>query len=82
MGVTEDQKVDIYAGTCGALEPTPLYALEPVVTDTMSSVTTLDVGFEELTNGGLAIAIRASADAGEAVLACNEIPTQTAEAVG
>jgi hypothetical protein len=45
----------------------------------MSSVTTLDVGFDELTDGGHAVVIRASTDEGEAVLACNEIPMRGEE---
>jgi hypothetical protein len=47
----------------------------------MSSVTSLDVSFDELTDGGHAIAIRASAEEGEAVLACNEIPNRVTEAI-
>jgi hypothetical protein len=71
IGTTEEAQVGIYTGTCADLAPAPAYALEPVRTRTMSSVTTLDVGFEALTDGGHVVAIRAGADDGGAVLACN-----------
>jgi len=54
----------------------------PVVAETMSSATTLDVDFDVLTDGGHAIAIRAGADEGAVVLACNEIPSAAAPATG
>jgi hypothetical protein len=76
VGPTEEDQVGIYAGMCDALEPAPAFELEPVLPETMSSVTTLDVGFDVLTNGGYAIAIHDSAEQGAAVLACNEIPNQ------
>ena len=82
VGPTDEDRVGIYAGTCDALEPTPAFALEPVLPETMSSVTTLDVGFDVLTTGGYAISIHDSADAGAALLACNEIPSQAAAAAG
>ena len=81
-GTTKDDPVGIYVGMCDALAPMPIFELEPVDAETLSSVTTLDVGFAELTNGGHALAIRASADEGAAVLACNEIPTENPEATG
>jgi hypothetical protein len=76
IGTTESAQLGIYEGTCDDLEPVPTSALEPAHAETMSSVTSLPVGFEDLTDGGHAIAIRASADEGEAVLACNEIPAR------
>jgi hypothetical protein len=82
VGTTEEAQVGIHTGTCADLEPMPTYDLEPVLTETMSSVTTLDIGFEDLTEGGHAIVIRASADDGGATLACNEIPTRDDEATG
>ena len=66
VGTTEEAQVGIHMGTCADLEPMPTYDLEPVLTETMSSVTTLDVGFEELTDGRHAIVIQASADVGGA----------------
>ena len=82
VGTTEQAQVGIYTGTCGNFAPPPAYALEPVLTTTMASVTTLDAGFETLTDGGHVLVIRASEDEGGAVLACNEIPSQTAAATG
>jgi hypothetical protein len=82
VGTTEQAQVGIYTGTCGNFAPPPVYALEPVLTTTMASVTTLDVGFETLTDGANVVAIRASEDEGGAVLACNEIPSGAAAATG
>ena len=79
IGTTELVQVGIYAGACGDLGPTPAYDLEPVMTESMSSVTTLDVGLDALIAGGHAIAIRASTEKGGAVLACNEIPVRDNE---
>jgi len=82
VGTTERAQVGIYTGMCDDLEPAPVYELEPVVAETMSSATTLDVGFDVLTDGGHAIAIRAGTDEGAVVLACNEIPSAAAPATG
>jgi hypothetical protein len=78
VGTTEQAQVGIYTGTCGNFAPPPAYALEPVLATTLSSVTTLDAGFETLTDGAHLVAISASEDEGGAVLACNEIPSQAA----
>jgi len=82
IGTTESAQPGIYAGTCDDLEPVPVFVLEPAHAETMSSVTILPVGFEELTDGGHAIAIRAGTNEGEAVLACNKIPARDGEATG
>ena len=76
IGTAESAQLGIYAGTCDALESIPTSILEPVIAESMSSVTNVDVSFDELTDGGHAIAIRAGADEGEAILACNEIPAR------
>jgi hypothetical protein len=73
--------VAISAG-CDDLDATRAYDLEPVQSETISSVTTLKIGFDALTDGGHAIAIRASADDGGAVLACSEIPNRASESSG
>jgi hypothetical protein len=75
VGTIEGGQIGVYAGTCTNLEPKPVFELEPLIPETMSSITTLDVGFDELTSSEHAIAIRAGAEEGAAVLACNEIPT-------
>jgi hypothetical protein len=80
VGTTEQAQVGIYPGTCGNFAPPPVYELQPVLTTTMASVTTLDVGFEALTDGAHVVAIRASEEEGGEVLACNEIPSQAAAA--
>jgi hypothetical protein len=82
VGTTEQAQVGIYTGTCGNFAPPPAYALEPVLATTLSSVTTLDAGFETLTDGAHLVAISASEDEGGAVLACNEIPSQAVLATG
>jgi hypothetical protein len=48
----------------------------------ISPITTLDAGFEALTDGAHVVAIRASEEEGGAVLACNEIPSGAAAATG
>ena len=82
VGTTEAAQIGVYSGTCDSLEPDPVAVLEPVQTETMSSVTNLQLSFDQLTDGAHAIAIRAGADKESAVLACNEIPSQVSETTG
>ena len=69
-------------GTCADLEPKPTYDLELVLTETISSVTTLDVGFEELTDGRHAIVIQASADVGGATPCLQRDPQEESSGNG
>ena len=79
VGTPETAQIGVYAGTCDSLAPEPVAVLEPVQTETMSSVTNLELSFDKLTDGAHAIAIRAGAVEGAAVLACNEIPNKATE---
>jgi hypothetical protein len=74
FGTTGTEPVAIYEGACATLPPAPVFTLNPVDPDTLTSDTIVAASFAELTDGNHAVVIRASDDS-EAILACNEIPT-------
>jgi hypothetical protein len=74
FAATGDEVVGIHQGVCSYLAPNPAFALNPLDPDALTSLTTLDVPFADLTTHGYSVAIRAVDDPAS-VIACNEIPS-------
>jgi hypothetical protein len=70
---TGDEVISIDAGTCAFPGEFPAFDLNPIDPATLTSATTVDAPYAELTNGSYTIAVL-SADAIGTVISCADIP--------